>query len=160
MTTHSIKKNIRLLCERYDHSIEYSAEDLLIKSDLNWIKISPKSKYGFVIKYNTKSTNIQIEIRSEDIYDVLIEILTRPQLYELKAKTGKLLELNDWITEEGSGIAKELKTLKATASLEKVDFKNIGGNRLEGEYFKGIIILTDDLRWDKSNVFELNSIDL
>jgi hypothetical protein len=148
-----IKKNIRLLTERFNHSIEYSAEDLWIKSDLNSIKISPKHKYGFVVAYNSESNIIQIEIKLADIYDILIQLLRRTQPYGLKEKTGKLLSIADWITEEGDWVVKELKVLKNNLDQENLEFKEIGGNRFKGEYFKGLLILTDDLCWGRSNVF-------
>lgn len=153
-----IKRNIRLLSERFNHSIEYSSEYLLINSDLNSIKVSPNSKYGFIINYNSESGNVQIEIELEDIYDVLIELLRRKELYQLKAKTEKLICIEDWTSEEGDWIIQELKELHLRLENESFDFIEIGGNRFEGEYYKGLLILTDDLCWNKSNVIEFNTL--
>ena len=153
-----IKKNIRLLTERYNHTIEYSTKDLLINSDLNSIKISPKSKYGFIIDYNSESDVVRIEIELTDIYDVLIELLRRTKLYQLEAKTGDLIDVEIWASEEGDWVIKELRELQLRLENESLDFKEIGGNRFEGEYYKGLLILTDDLCWSKSNVIEFKTL--
>jgi hypothetical protein len=156
---HLIKKYIRLVCERYKHTIEYIGNDFLIKSDLNTFHLSFSSKNTFIIKYNITENNFEeINIEIEDIYDVLIELMCRSILYSLERRTGKLLDINEWISCEGVKILKKLKSLKVHLEKEELDFLDIGGNRIEGIYFKGLIILVDDLGWCKSNVLEFDLI--
>lgn len=52
-----------------------------------------------------------------------------------------------------------MKSLKVQLENEELDFFDIGGNRIEGTYFKELIILVDDLGWCKSNVIEYDSIE-
>ncbi|PPK94927.1 hypothetical protein LY01_01680 [Nonlabens xylanidelens] len=154
-----IKKNIRLLSERYNHSIEYGINELFITNKINTIKIHPKNKYGFDIVYNTDEGIDKICSNLEDIYDFLIELLRRTELYKLIPKNGKLLDLSDWIKEEdGDWIIKSLKVLVTKFDDIQIEYKEFGGNRYELEFYKGLLILNDDLCICKSNVIEINNV--
>ena len=153
-----IKKNIRLLSEKYNHKIEYGTGELFITNKINTLKISPRSKYGFDIEYNTDKGLDTISSNLVDIYDFLIELLRRTELYELIPKRGKLLDLNDWIKEEdGNWIGKSLRTLVDKFTKGQIEYEEFGGNRYELEFYKGLLIINDDLCISKSNVIEINN---
>ena len=62
-----IKKNIKLISEKFNHEISYSESLLLIKSNLNFIEIFPFSKEKILVKYNIEKGIDEIEILTEDI---------------------------------------------------------------------------------------------
>ena len=156
----SIKKNIRLLSQKFNHSIDYHIDCVFIHSSLNRVKISQEKKYGFKVQYNSFLKNISIDIEKEDVYDIILELLKRTELYELKEKTGFLLNVKKWINEEANDYGKEIiQGLIKVSKKDLIEYENLGGNRIEAEYYKGLIILNDDLCWDKSNVINLKTIN-
>ncbi|GAB1856895.1 hypothetical protein MHTCC0001_17310 [Flavobacteriaceae bacterium MHTCC 0001] len=151
-----IKKNIRLLVEKYNHSIEYNEDHISIYDSLNKIKVFQNQKYDFKVEYNIILNEVLVDVVKDDIYDILIELLERVELYELKEKTGFLLDINRWIKEEG-GSKEIIRKLIEDTKNNSLEYEHLGGNRIEAEYYKGLIILKDDLYWDKSNVINLKT---
>ncbi|NOQ71198.1 MAG: hypothetical protein GQ574_04295 [Crocinitomix sp.] len=154
----NVKKNIRLLAEKYKHDIQYRERSILLTSSINQIEITQKDKYGFYFSYNPNLEGKKREVDFHDIYDVLIDLLSRREIYHLKPKNGNLLTIDDWI--DGDGCASDKAFQKQFKELDQsvLEYKNLGGNRIEAEYYKGLIIIIDDLLMDKSNVIELKSL--
>lgn len=150
-----IKKHIRLLAERSGHNIDYQAESILIRSFLNEVTILQSDKYSFDFQYNTMQGSIKVRAAREDVYDLLLGLLGRIEAVEVKRKTGPLLTMEEWIKEEGKLAKTELEQLRADLQSQEIHQRRFGGNRIEAEYYDGLIILSDDLCWWRSNVIEI-----
>jgi hypothetical protein len=116
-------------------------------------------KYGFHIHANPDLDGKRFEIELEDIYDVLITLFSRYKVDPILPNKGKLLTIKDWTTEEGEQAKKRLKKLAKDLDRSGVVYENLGGNRIEAEYYKGLLILTNDILLCKSNVIEIAAID-
>lgn len=157
--TVSLKKHFKILAEFYSHSVDFDKDVMVISSSLNTIRISQLNKNETKVSYRLSSETKETIVRNADSYDVIIKLLTRSEEYLCSFGTDSMhtMTIENFIEEEmksGSTI-KDLKNLILKGSSEYVD---LGGNRFEAVYYKGIIILTDDLLWTKFNVidFELN----
>jgi hypothetical protein len=149
------QKNIRLLAEKYHHRVGYDKEVILVEGSFNRIRIEKKLKEEMVISYNTTKEVERLEIPQIEIYDILIELLRRNQPDRVKRKGGSLLTLQVYRQEEGNTFDQWLKELKIEIHTTGSTHKELGGNRILTEYYKGLLILTDDLVYYLSNVIEL-----
>ena len=154
----TIKKNLRLISEKYNHGIAYHDNYLLISGLINKIKISQHKKYNFNVEYNIALQTISVHVEKQDIYDIVLELLRRYELYILKPRPGKLLQIKDWINNECTTNKKEIKQSILSVRNSENEYKYFGGNRLELEYYKGIFILQDDLCIEKSNIIEAHLV--
>ncbi|WP_298541902.1 hypothetical protein [uncultured Aquimarina sp.] len=150
-----IKKNIRIIAEKNNCTILYNSNSLTIIDSMNSIQIAQNNKYEFDLVYNIIKDIIQIKVPIEEIYDVLLELLRRIDLNKIKLKTGVLIQLIDWIKEEGVSAKDNLEKLKMDLKIKSIEYRHLGGNRIEAEYYKGLLILSDDLCWNKSNIIEI-----
>ena len=151
------KKHIKILAEKFNHKIEYDRDIMVLKNSFNEIRIWTEDKYGTNISFN-KSNDLseEFKLKTEDFYNVLIEILGRKHIEEkLMIGTGILLTIKEWISEEGEFANEQLEGLKIELNSKQIEYKNLGGNRFFAEYFKGVLILTDDFCWGKSNVISI-----
>ena len=153
MVSQIIKKNIRLLSERFNHEIFYSESSLLIKSKLNFIEILPHSKEKILIKYNIEKGTDEVEILTECIYDLLINIFHRNELTKVNLNEGDLLSIVD-LEEEFTDIKKIEEKVFDLIS-ENTHYYNFGGNRVLTQYYKNSLILVDDICYAKSNVINI-----
>ncbi len=151
-----IKKHLKILANRFEHTIEYHFNnDIIISNKLNFIKISHKSKNKLSFSYNCKLDLKEIEIDFDDLYDTLIQVLKRKSDYEIITTKYDLLTLEIYLENEGQRAQKEIEQLIQNYKIGKVENKILFGNRITPEIFNGIIILTDDLERIKSNVIDL-----
>ncbi len=152
-----LKKHIKILADKFNHKVECQKDVMILKNKINHIKLWEKDKYGINISYNlneNQSDNLKVE--TENIYNVILELLNRKEQNEkLKMKTGILITIEEWINEEGEFAREQLEELKRDLQYQQIEFRELGGNRFEVEYYKGILILTDDLCWAKSNVIPI-----
>jgi hypothetical protein len=141
-----IKRHIKLLAERFDHTIRYDNEKIILFNDKNTIEIEPCDKEKITILYNThESLEEVLHVENIFIYDPLIELLKRTSLYKIEFIRGDLVELKDFVNEE-SIAKKSIKSLKEEWKINnEIECMDLGGNRFEVEYYKGILILIDDL---------------
>lgn len=138
-----IKKNIKLISEKFNHEISYSESLLLIKSKLNFIEILPFSKEKILIKYNIEKGTDEVEILTEYIYDLLINIFHRSELTKVNLNKGDLLSIVD-LEEEFTDIKKIEEKVFDLIS-ENTHYYNFGGNRVLTQYYKNSLILIDDI---------------
>ena len=152
-----LKKHIKLLAEKFNHKVEYEKEVMVLQNVVDEIRIWEEDKYGTNVSYNEgKDLKIELKLNSENFYNVFIEILGRKSQEEkLMIGDGILLTIEEWIKEEGDFAKDQIEGLKIDLENEQIEFRKLGGNRFEAEYFKGILILTDDLCWGKSNVISI-----
>lgn len=150
----TIKRNIKLLAEKYNHLIEYDKNAIILKNSNNDIRIWEEDKHEMNVRYNIDNKNINnLKLDKNHFYDLLIELLTRKKSnLNIEPKDGTLLTLEEWVNEEGDFAKEKLENLKRELKNSKIEYRLLGGNRYVAEYFKGIIIITDDLYWAKSNV--------
>ena len=152
-----LKKNLKILAAKFNHSIEYEKDVLLLKNEVNEIRIWEKSNSKISVSYNVDQIDKeQLTINTDSVYDLMLQLLSRkdPKIL-FKAKSGILLTIEEWIKEEGDFLSPSLEELKRDFQDGKINSKNLGGNRYLATFFNGILILTDDLCWAKSNVIQL-----
>lgn len=152
-----LKKHIKNLADKFNHKVEYQKDVMIIKNQINHIKLWKKDKYGINISYNLdENQSDDLKVDAEYIYDAILELFNRKERSEkLKIKTGILITIEDWINEEGDFAKEKLEELKSDLQYQQIEFRELGGNRFEVEYYNGILILTDDLYWAKSNVIPI-----
>lgn len=149
-----IKRHIKLITEKYDHALTYDRSRLIINSEKNHIEIEEAGKDQFCLKYNTNEGVETITIAQEDVFDVLIALYTRWETTRVDEKRGELLKMAHFLEEEGKGAEKRLKQLRLDLKNNELNYRHLGDNRIEAEYFKGVIILKDDIMAYKSNVVD------
>ncbi|WP_053989917.1 hypothetical protein [Mangrovimonas sp. TPBH4] len=149
-----LKEHIKLLAEKYNHKLTYDKFKIIVFSDKNYVEINELNQKSVEITYNYSTGKEKTILKNSDIYDLLIEILTRFELNIIRSKNCELLNISHFIEEEGKVANKRLAELKSEIKNGQVIYRNLGGNRIEAEYYKGILILKDDLMNYKSNVIE------
>src|SRR6218665_1702142 len=145
-----IKKNIRILSEKFNHQISYFESLILIKNNFNFIEIFQFSKEKILVKYNIANGVDEVEIFTEDIYDLLINIFYRRELNKVSLHKGDLLNVKD-LEEEFIDIKKIEDKLFELMS-KNIQYYDFGGNRVLTQYYKNILIVIDDICYAKSNV--------
>ena len=154
MVSHSIKKNLRLLAERYGYVTCYEKDNLLLKKDDFIIKISSLVK-GFInVRYSNKNTSNEIDAASKLIYHIVLRLFDcDKENLIVEWKSQRLLNLELYYEVENFS-EKEIR-LQINELLENgKEYKEFGGNLIFGEYYKGVIILTDDLYFYSWNVVD------
>ncbi|SFN51267.1 hypothetical protein SAMN05421594_3086 [Chryseobacterium oleae] len=155
MINQIIKKNIKLLSERYDHHLLYHESVIVIKNERNLIEIFPQIKDHISVKYNFEEGVDTIEIQDFEIYDILIKIFQRQNLEKVNLSPGYPLDLND-LEDEFGNLDKFKEELRALIST-KTDYSDRGGNRVLTEFYKNSLILRDDIGSSKSNVLNISN---
>ncbi|KPH11295.1 hypothetical protein [Chryseobacterium sp. ERMR1:04] len=153
MINHIIKKNIRLLSERYDHEVSYCENVILLKNSKNIIEINSIVNNDISVKYNVEEGIDEKEILEREIYDLLIKIFRRTKLEKVNLSPSYPLDLDD-LEEEFGDLGRFEEKLKSLIK-SKIDYSNIGGNRVLTEFYKNILILRDDIGTAKSNVLNI-----
>lgn len=150
----NLKEHIKLLAEKYNHKLTYDRFKILVFSDKNRVEVQALDTKSVEITYNHSTGTEKTILKNSDVYDLLIAILTRFELNIIPSKNCELLNISHFIEEEGKVAHKRLAELKSELKKGQVMYRNLGGNRIEAEYYKGILILKDDLMNYKSNVIE------
>ena len=151
-----IKKHIRILAEKFNHLIEYDKDILVLKNEINDIRIFQEDKYGINVSFNLLDKYRHLKVTTDRIYDVIIELLRRGKnTQDVELNSEMILTVEDWINEEGDFAKKQLEKLKKDLKTENIKYRDLGGNRYEVEFYNGILILTDDLCFASSNIIEL-----
>ncbi len=152
-----IKKHIQRLAEKFEHQLYFEKQVMVLRNEINEIKIWEENKYEMNIHFNENEKSIKKELlKKEHIYDLLIEVLSRKKLGDpILRQKGNLLTLKELIDVEGAFMDHEIKQIIKDRQTKDISYRNLGGNQYLVEYFKGVLILTDDLRWAKSNVISI-----
>lgn len=110
------KNHIKLLAERFDHAVAYGINKIFISNYLNKIEIESEGKEIIKLSYNNVNINSEIlEFEKKYIYDVLIKLFRRHELYKIEFNPSDLIQLNDFKTEENiakkndSGVKEQIK---------------------------------------------------
>ncbi|KUJ53840.1 hypothetical protein [Chryseobacterium aquaticum] len=155
MINQIIKKNIRLLSERYKHEISYFKNVIVIKNEKNFIEIFPQFNDNILFKYNFEKGIDELKIQDFEIYDLLIKIFRRGELEKVNLNPMHPLNLYD-LEEEFGGLNRFEEKLISLMNL-KTSYFDIGGNRVLTELYKDILILRDDIGAAKSNVINISN---
>lgn len=155
MINQNLKKNIRLLSERYEYKVSYQGKVILINNEKSFIEIFPQSKDDILVKYNFENGINEIKIQDFEIYDLLIKIFQREELEKVNLNPGYPLNLDDLKEEFGdlNKFQEELLSLMKS----NVDYLDVGGNRVLTEFYKNVLILRDDIGYAKSNIINLSN---
>lgn len=157
---HQTKRTIRVLAGKYHHTIGYEKEVLRLEGVVNSIAIEPTHKDLFTVQYNAPLGTESLAVPNDEIYDVLLALLRRKEASVIGRKAGNLITLDLYRLEEGAIVDQWLTQLKIETNTRGITHKKLGGNRIEAEYYQGLLILTDDLVFYASNVIELSVIEL
>lgn len=146
-----IKKHIRLIAEKFQYSTSYTKESVILENTPVSIEIDFSGYDVFNLKHTINDTLKQIVIKPEALYDYIIQAFIFPYKTEIAHKKGELISLEIWASEEFISLKKLLNNIEKIKSgdSEEHDF---GGNRIMAEYYKGIILVRDDLAYYKANV--------
>ncbi|KQS93613.1 MULTISPECIES: hypothetical protein [Chryseobacterium] len=155
MINQIIKRNIRLLSERYGYEISYFKNVVLIKNEKNFIEIFSKVKDYIEVKYNFEKGTLEIEIQDFEVYDLLIKIFRRKELEKVNLNPMDPLNLAD-LEEEFGCLSKFEEKLTSLINSE-VNYSDLGGNRVLTELYQDILILRDDIGASKSNVINISN---
>lgn len=155
MISQIIKKNIKLLSERFNHEISYYENEILIKSEKNFIEIIPQHQKRLLVKYNREDGIDELEILDFEIYDLVINIFRRKELETVTLNLSFPLNLGD--LEEEFGDLNKFEEYLMSLVESNTDYINIGGNRVLTEFYKNTLILRDDIGHAKSNVINLSN---
>ncbi len=153
--THITKKNIRLLSERYEHTLFYYESAIIIKSEKNFIEIFPQYQENILVKYNYEEGNVEVKIHDSEVYDVLIKVFLRRGLEKIILNPLHPLSFND-LEEEFGDLDEFNRKIISLINLNTV-YCDIGGNRVLTELYKEILILRDDIGGAKGNVININN---
>lgn len=151
------KKHIRILADKFNHSIDFEGNSLILKNDTNLIKLTDTTKNKINIHYNVKSGEENLLVSEFDFIDVLFELLSRRDSQEpIELKEGELMNLQNYIDEVGAHYFLE-KIQKIKHAITDGTYRNeiLQGNRMEAEVYNKLLILTDDLRYYKTNTIDI-----
>ncbi len=149
------KKRARIFSEKLGGVIDYGKNDSLnFQIGDNSVVFTPVSKNEMNCTINLNNGSTSYQISKDYIFDI-IEKLCLPHLSEtlLKYKNKTILQLSDYINEEnGQKLLDELRQrIVDNPSLETAD---LGGNRIIVEYYRGILVISDDILWCATNVID------
>ncbi|GEM_PF-2162873 len=151
----AIKKNIKLLSEKYNHQLFFHENIIFIKNEKNLIEIYSKTNEIISIKYNLEEGLDHLEMLTVEIYDILINIFHRRFLEKVNLSEDELINIDN-LREEFGDLSEVNKKLSQLISDNK-SFYDFGGNRILMEFYKNILILKDNICLAKSNVINLNN---
>ena len=86
---------------------------------------------------------------------MLINIFYRSELNKVNLNKGDLLSIED-LKEEFTDIKKIEDELFDLIS-KNIQYYDFGGNRILTQYYKGTLILIDDICYAKSNILHINN---
>ncbi|WP_298321192.1 hypothetical protein [uncultured Aquimarina sp.] len=124
----------------------------------NKIRIEKGKKDRLIISYEYDEGDAEIEINPEFIYDIIISLFER-QSKNLINENSFLITLEEFYKIEGEKRfwQNTFDKVKMEEETKGITQRNIGGNRILVEYYKGRLIFQDDLRGYGSNVIEWKS---
>ncbi|MBF0598435.1 hypothetical protein [Faecalibacter rhinopitheci] len=150
-----VKNKIKILCEFFSYKITYENDILRIFNPKNEISIKQTNKNQYLIIYNTNNSYDEIEVYENEVFDALINIIYRIDLEKIELNEFETITLEILKEFEYSDKHKLEDTLEKIIK-QNIENKNIGGNRILHKYYKGYLILMDDLNGClKSNVIKL-----
>lgn len=97
----------------------------------------------------------EVEILTEYVYDLLINIFHRSELTKVNLNEGDLLSIVD-LEDEFTDIKKIEEKVFDLIS-ENTHYYNFGGNRVLTQYYKNSLILIDDICYSKSNIINITN---
>lgn len=150
-----VKRNVRLLAEKYEHSVSYPPQGLKISSTLNELCISPQSKDILLVEYNSSSERETVYVSTQGIYDIVLQILQRRNAHSVKMKSNHILNIEKWVSDEGKNALKDFNNLKQELKNSNPSNRIMFGNRIEAEYYSGVIILQDVMNEYVSTIINL-----
>jgi hypothetical protein len=153
---HEFKKRIRLLGEKQGFSIEYLPQDSLrLSTGEATIEFKSKSRTEMDC-FVTTSAKDSFHFVADKVlvFDIILRFTTPHHQETLRSyKTGQPLIIADYIAEENG--ENEVMKLQQHISTNPQMAITLGGNRIEVEYYRGVVIITDDLMTVPANVVEV-----
>ncbi len=116
------------------------------------LKSGKRTNMGIVLLVNFPDETVEYHISESHLYDCILQMFNRENIsVKPDFKNQVAISLDVWLKEESKDRSLTLKTLAdlKTSQTEQFEF---GGNRIEVEFFKGVLILIDDLGWYNANV--------
>jgi hypothetical protein len=152
------KKRVRLLAEQQNSSVEYGHDDsILVHTHSGSATFTPKSYEVMTCSIDLGNASRVFPLPKIYVFDI-VDRLGTPHLASTLLDYPKppLLALHDYINDEHGlpllqGLQQEL------ADNPSIVRKELGGNRILAEYFRGVLALRDDLVMAATNVIEFGA---
>ncbi len=150
------KKPIRLLTEKNGGVLDYGADDSLT------VTFESRTVRCTSVAYNSMDCSIDlgdgprtVRIDKSYVFDI-IDRLSSPHLSATLRDYPRppILQLADYISEEHGGPAIQ-KLRERVVAEPSLLYCELGGNRLLVEFYHGVLIISDDLAMDGTNVVDL-----
>lgn len=147
-----IKKHVRLLAEKFLYSTDYVAEVIVLHKEPVTIKINISGSNQLEI-WHTINSNISkhVIIESEACYDYIVKAFLSPDKAGIVSNAGDIISMEIWTDTEQISL-KEISQTIAEIRAQGLERYLFRGNRILAEYYKGIILVRDDLGYYKTNV--------
>ncbi len=157
------KKRVRLLTQQRNNTVEYGHDDsLLVRTPSGSATFTPKSIELMECSISVEDTPTTLVLPKAYVFDI-VDRLGTPHLASTLSNypQSPILTLYNYINDEqGLPVLQALqKDLTTNPSL---GHKECGGNRIFAEYFRGVLVLRDDLLMAATNViaFDASSPEL
>jgi hypothetical protein len=152
------KKRVRLLAEQQNSSVEYGHNDsLLVHANSGSATFTPKSYELMTCSIDLGNGPRTFPLPKEYVFDIVDRLGTSHLASTLlDYPKPPILTLQDYINDEhGLPFLKALQQeLEDNPALVH---KELGGNRILAEYFRGVLVLRDDLVMAATNVAEFSA---
>ena len=150
-----LKRNLRILSDHFDWRLSFQGNDLHLERGDLVIQLKEKRPSHIDLSYMNSAGEHFLNIPGADVYDIILQLFHATTEGVLERRTAKVLEVADWLNEEGDFFLDKLKQLVLDSPQ---GYHHLGGNRILAEYLNGILILTDDLNYFKSNVLSVQNM--
>jgi hypothetical protein len=151
------KKRLRLLAEKLGGTLAYDQDgSLRLRFNTGSARFSSLSYDAMHCEIELGDAAFPIRAPKEFVFDIADRLAAPHLAPKLRSYTrGSLLTLQDYIDDEHGGpcIESLRKRLVDDPSLVQA---NLGGNRIFAEYYRGVLILCDDLCRDATNVVDFS----
>lgn len=147
------KTELAVLGQKFGYRLTYIAQKRHFTNGVNQIWIEPlKNKHLLKCSSKTDSNLNECLLNADELIDAFYNVLQHPTFSKIQINSGPLITLHDYIETEKKEAQKSLVNLKKVLQTEAPNEYRLKGNRIEALYYRGFLILKDDLSYLKTNM--------
>lgn len=153
------KKPLLALAEYYGQKLTIDRSSVIISSALGDIRLSDSEKDKKMhVQFIREEKRSKIKVPISHVYDLVLELLEREtDEAGYQPKEGPVLELQDWIDEEGPSFCRnQLESVMNSEEGAQSGHQHLGGSRFIGEYHHHFVLLHDELRLRPAGVIDFD----
>jgi hypothetical protein len=149
------KKRIRRLAEECNATVEYGKDDSMrVCCNTGTVTFTPMSFETMACRIDLGNGPREFPLRKSYVFDVVDRLASSHLAATLSDyPTLPILDIDDYITDE-QGLPFLLALQEELSTNPTLVHKELGGNRILAKYFRGVLILRDDLVMAGTNVIE------